>query len=454
MRIRLDSPLAEGELSHALRRALRGTGTVYAVATDSRECEPGDLFISLAEAPLGASHILEARSRGAVTLGRAGADIPTEDARDSLLSIASYYRSRLSSLRHTVAITGSVGKTTAKDILLGMMPERLVSHATDKNLNNELGVAYTLLSAPSDTNVLITELGMNHRGEISRLSRAVKPTSAMITRIGTAHIGNLGDRRGIAEAKLEITDGMSSPRLIIPYGEPLLEAILPKRRFAIGEYGAEISVIPRSEDSDGMLLDIRSESFMLKGIRLRAHGEHMLAAVGACVGAATEIGLTEEELIAGLSVIRGSSRGEYIRLPDITVYDDTYSSSYEAAINMLTLHRGVSPLSCVLGDMLELGGMSESLHRALGKAAAEIGMRGLYTFGKYSYALKEGAVEGGMRECDIHINENTDAPEVSADAIYRHRVCGETVLIKASHALNAHRITEELRRKYIKSTEA
>ena len=130
--------------------------------------------------------------------------------------------SNLKNLKHTIAVTGSVGKTTTKNLITLLLKEDFKVHSSEENQNNEIGLAYTLLRAPLDCEILVCELGMNHVGEISKLSQCINPNIAIITNIGSAHIGNLGSREMIASAKLEICEGITNGITIVPYEEPLL----------------------------------------------------------------------------------------------------------------------------------------------------------------------------------------------------------------------------------------
>ena len=222
MRIILSVPLTLSEIAeNALSTHIfKGNVTVNAIVTNSKKASPGDLYIPLmGEKHNGEDYTEEARSRGAYILSSrdCNADIKTDDTTLSLLKIASYYKSKLRSLKKIIAITGSVGKTTTKNVLAKMVGAKYITHATKENFNNYIGLSYTLLSAPIDTEIIIAEIGMNHLGEISLMSKILNPDISVITNIGTSHIGNLGSRDMIAKAKLEITDGMKIINLVVPY---------------------------------------------------------------------------------------------------------------------------------------------------------------------------------------------------------------------------------------------
>ena len=197
------------------------------ITTDSREACEGDLFFSLTSDKSSAEeHVKEARNKGAISVSSLSkeADFLVFDCQKTLLKLAIYYKAQLKSLKATIAITGSVGKTTTKEFCASFLSASYKVHKTYMNYNNLLGVSLSILSAASDTEIFILELGMNNLGEIRKLSDAIEPDYAVITNIGTAHIGNLGSRKLIAQAKLEIASGMTDEKIIVPYEEQLLSS--------------------------------------------------------------------------------------------------------------------------------------------------------------------------------------------------------------------------------------
>ena len=230
MRIKLGIPLELSEVVEATRGRLNEKchkSKIKFLSTDTRELEPGDLFVALrGERYDGNDFIKYAKERGAITLGDdISADILTKFGNASLLFLASYFKNKLKRLKYTIAITGSVGKTTTKEFTKILLSTQYSVHSTPQNYNNLIGMPLTLLSAPADTEILILEMGMNRLGEISQMSKCAKPDIALITNIGTAHIGNLGSKENISKAKKEIFDGMTDGEKIIPYGEELLSNI-------------------------------------------------------------------------------------------------------------------------------------------------------------------------------------------------------------------------------------
>ncbi len=424
--------------------------TVGAIVTNSNEALPGDLFIALpGEKMSGEDFINEAIARGAFVMSAKfeRADLFTSDNYISLLDIASYYKSKLPFLKSTVAITGSVGKTTTKNILARMLSTCRNVHSTKENYNNFLGLFHTILTAPVNTEVLIAEIGMNHPGEISLLSKALSPDISIITNIGSSHIGNLGSRARIAAAKLEILDGMLTPRVIVPNEEELLSKI--QNRFTVSKHDltADTCIIEKSLETTHSLVDIYASSEKMSMQRIALPGSHIVSAVAFSVEAMVLLGVDIKEIKSSLEALSGTNtRGKFLELGSLTLYDDTYSSSPEAVFSdfeLLSLHKNKKK-SCVLGDMLELGDYSEKMHEEIGRAAVNHGFEKIFTFGKYSDFIKAGAESAGLNKSKIFVNKDITKPEYTARQIFNNYTDGEIILFKASHSIHAERIIKIL----------
>ena len=425
---------------------------INAITTDSREVISGDLFVALrGDLFNGEDFIGEARERGAYILSESGmaVDFKVEDTYRALLSIASYYKSKLTNLKKTIAITGSVGKTTTKNILAGMLSNFYKVHKTYENYNNFLGLAHTILTTPGDSEILIAELGMNHPGEISLLSLTLKPDISVITNVGTAHIGILGNREAIAKAKLEIADGMTEKIIIIPKDEPLLMSASGKYTFSLTSLEADCHINLKEESAEYSTFDVHTQSFDITSCKISTPGRHILSAVSACIGVLDLLGARKDEVLIALGSFDNSCvRGRFLNVCGFTFYDDSYSSSPEAVISNLKLLSLYKPkrLACVLGDMLELGERSEALHREIGRCVFEYGFDKLFTFGANSRFTAEGAMSAGMRKDKIFVNSDINNPELTAIQIARNCFEDEIILCKASHSVRIDRIYE-----YIKS---
>ena len=230
MRIKLGMPMSLSDISFAVKGKLLydKNEIITHICTDSREVISKDLFIPLNGPQYNGEDFVDnviAKNGYALSLYNPRATILVNNSLNSLMNLARFYNEILPYILYRVGITGSVGKTTSKEFLKKIMSVKYKVHANEENLNNEIGLPLTLLSAPKDTEIIIAEMGMNHTGEISRLSKCLSPNIGIITNIGTSHIGNLGSRKAISKAKLEMLDGMKSKTLLLPSNEPLLSEI-------------------------------------------------------------------------------------------------------------------------------------------------------------------------------------------------------------------------------------
>ncbi len=449
MRIKLGIPLYLAEI------AKHGGGilsygkdlAVEYIVTNSKEAACGDLFVALSgKSTDGEIYAEDAKGSGAFVLGtkKATADILCENCLDFLLRLSSYYITKLESLKSKIAITGSVGKTTSKEFLAKFLEKRFVLHKTPENFNNFLGTALTVLSAPKNTEILLTEMGMNKIGEISRLSSCVKPNYAIITNVGTAHIGMLGSRNLIAKAKLEIKDGMNGGVLFVPMDELLLSES-GGVSFSLTDIGADY-YLDISEENWIKLY--KNGTLIFKG-RTKLTARHHLYALLIALSVSHEIGIDSDTVLNVCQELDDRFLRKKTEKVGIFYFeDDTYSSSPEAVkAELLYLNTTKKCFSVLLGDMLELGNMTEEKHREIGRLAYECGARILFTFGVYSHFIKTGALDAGMKKECIFTNTDTGAPAVSAEQILKYALPGETVLFKASHALGAERIIKIIKDK-------
>ena len=417
---------------------------IKAICTDSRECQHGDLFFALKGDKFdGNDFIKNAIDNGAIPVGPSVRTfgIKAHSGNEALLDFAKFYRRRLPKLLYTVAITGSVGKTTAKEFLSKLTSQRYKTHSTWQNLNNGVGVPITVLSAPSDTEVLICELGMNHRGEIKRLSRAVEPDIAVITKIGTAHIGNLGSIEEIARAKLEITNGLSGV-LLIPLGEKLLECSFP----CVKTHSAESkSATVATLKNQFNLLEIYKNQELLDIIDFQFDGKHLYECLSAAVCAAIHMKMSSSEIMKGIKKIgEDSFRHKIYKTPqDFYILDDSYNASYEsviASIDLLSDLKGYSRKSILLGDILELGDKSAEIHSVIGSIVTKHDIDKLFVIGDFSRYIVQGALSAGFPKNRIFMNPDMHSPEITSSAICQNMRPNEILLIKASHKMNMGRI--------------
>ena len=360
--------------------------------------------------------------------------LTVESTAKALMDFAGHMKGCLKKLKGTVAVTGSVGKTTTKEFIKCIVGETIITHATEGNYNNKLGVPMTLLKAKPDTELLVLELGMNSPGEIAELSKCVMPDIGVITCIGTSHIGRLGSREAIANAKLEILCGMSNGRLIIPYGEPLLEGVWDSFSFSLFDSPSDVIV---TRENGLVRVSIKDEEPF--SAAFAPLGKHNLHCLGAAVSASYLLGIDLNTIKSGISRISAvNTRQSVIRVGDFFVLDDSYNASLEsmlAAFELLFEYEGYKSKSIVIGDILELGDKSERIYRKIGESILKYNFRAVFPVGECSTIISQTLIDGGYPQDNIHINPDAADLGVTAEQIINNRIVGELMLIKASHAI-------------------
>ncbi|MBQ3017292.1 MAG: UDP-N-acetylmuramoyl-tripeptide--D-alanyl-D-alanine ligase [Clostridia bacterium] len=451
MRIKLDIPISVYEIAAylpSIKISAMKAGLIDHISTDTRELEKGDLFFALPGDNFnGEDFIAEAKRKGAHTVGTRlkNADYCVKNTLSALSSLANHYKNKLQ-IRTTVAITGSVGKTTTKDMTLGLLSKKYRAHGTYKNYNNEIGVPLTLLSAKKDTEILVIEAGMNHMGELEKLSRCIVPDISVITKIGSSHIGNLGSRENIAKAKAEIFLGMEKPYALIPYGEKLLDKYSFAKTVSADGSDADFSLSVKSTHPGKTVFDYNSKYNSLRSAEIKASSAHIPECLAFAISVASMLNMTNDELYSSVSTLELTEKSKVFKIGSLTILDDSYNSSYESvkmALKTLNLHKEKRK-SAVIGDILELGNETERIHFELGKLAAGAGLSKLYVFGKNAEIVKAGAVKNGMTQDAVFVNVDTDYPETTANQIINNS-SNETILFKASHNLKLERIIDILK---------
>ncbi len=466
------------EMADAMGATLNGEENAVAlgVAIDSREEMTGGMFVAIvgertdghqyiADAiQCGAKVILAQRDRLMVEQRRAAeaakaAVLTVEDTVAALGLLAKWYLSLY--CPKVVAITGSVGKTTTKEYIYAVMSRGYRTHKTDGNYNSVIGLPLTVLNMEEDTALLVLEMGMSGRGEIRAMTGIAHPDIAAVTNIGTSHIGLLGSREAIRDAKMEIAEGSGDKGTLILNGdEPLLlgyDGIF----VAMDNRDADVLVeqIRQDPDRQRTLYDLRIKegkklpAGVLRDLAIPAIGRHVVfdAAV-ACV-AGLLCGLDEEEIRQGLLDVHRNPMRQHItkkRLSDgeVTVIEDCYNASPESmttALQVLKTLPAEGRRIAVLGDMRELGDYSAALHRSLGEKVAGCADL-LFTYGEDAALIGEGAKEQGMKEADIESFSRTepDSAGCLARAVAKRMQAGDVVLFKASRSVEMEKVAEIL----------
>ena len=418
--------------------------TIYAISTDSRECQDGDIFFALSGQTYNGNNFIEdAINKGAIPIGTdvKKYGIKVYSANAALLAFSSFYKQQLRNLKYTVAITGSVGKTTTKEMLKKIANIKYKTHSTSENFNNDIGVSYTILSAPMDTEILICEIGMNNFGEIRSLSSALMPDIGIITRIGSAHIGNLGSIENIAKAKLEITESLRND-LIIPYNEPLLYASYPRiTYFSALSHSADILITKNTFDQCELYIC----GYLEKIFHFSHCEEHLLHCLAAATAAAIKIGISVNDIYTGIATIDNTSFRHrlFASSKGFLILDDSYNASYESvcvAVLMLNNASGARKKHILLGDILELGTLSEDIHYKIGEILAHNNIECLFLFGDQVKYVAKGAIDNGFDKKRIFMNNDVSSPEITSNQIIQTISTNDIILAKASHKINLKQV--------------
>ncbi len=373
--------------------------------------------------------------------------IKVEDTRQALLDLGHYYRNQFTV--PVVGITGSVGKTSTKEMVAAVLSGKWHVHKTDGNFNNEIGLPLTLFKMDASHEAAVIEMGMNHFGEIHRLSLAAAPEVAVITNVGTSHIENLGSREGILKAKLEILDGLMPGGLLVLNGDnDLLSTVgeLPFNKVTYGlntsnDYYAE-AIANEGEYTTAIVTTPQYKC----NIRIKALGEHMVYNTLAAIAVAQYLGLSKAEIQKGLESYAPAKMRMHLETYDnqITVIDDTYNASpdsMEAALKVLKDYDTKGRKIAVLGDMFEMGEFAPELHKKVGAFAAEIGIDRVYAVGTLAEYIFKGAKEQEGTPTFYYPTK-----EAFIEVMQRELQAEDTVLFKASRGMHFEEMLEAVRK--------
>ena len=374
--------------------------------------------------------------------------IKVKDTLQALYKLASYKRDIYDV--PVIAITGSVGKTSTKDLVANVVAQKYKVCKTIGNNNNNIGMPFTILNAPNDAEAFVLEMGMNHFGEIHLLSKIAKPNICIITNIGTSHIGNLGSRENILKAKLEILDGAKNPYMVINNDNDLLHKWYQENNnMNVKTYGI-------NEKSDMQAKDIQlyenNSEYKIKinnkeeKIRVPVGGEHFVLNSLCAIAVGELLNIENEDIKKGIETFSlTKNRMEVIELKDkIKIINDAYNSSVEsvkaslAYMNNLKANRRIA----VLGDILETGEFAEKLHRKIGEVVCENNVDILICSGKNAKYIIESARENGFDETNMYYFE--DKEEI-VDLIKQIIQTEDVVLFKASNGMRFFDIVEKLK---------
>jgi len=428
-----------------------------AICTDTRDVLPGALFVPLrGERFDGHEFVAQALASGAAASLWARGEIPEGlpagrliRVRDGLEAYQALGQENLRRLgAPVVAITGSVGKTTTKDLLASLLGVRFRVHCTRLNFNNEVGVPRTLLELQPQHELVVLEMAMRGPGQIRELARLAPARVGIITHIGESHLEFLGSREAISDAKSELLDEMpESGVAILPRHSPFFARMAAHARGPVltfsGEGPADWTAVQLHPlGMEGSDVEVRHPEGTSR-LRFGLPGRHNVSNLLAALAAAREFGLTCEDLSEPLARFRPSGlRTEVLHLPDgTTLLNDSYNaapSSMQGALEVLSGARGRRV--ALLGDMLELGAGEEEFHREVGEAVARTGVAILVAVGARSRVLAQAARLAGVPT--VHWAPDREEAWNILQAEMRP---GDAVLIKASRGIGLDVVAERLR---------
>lgn len=365
------------EINKILSGQINEDITFNKIRTSSKEIEKGNLFLAINK---GHDYIDEAIKNGAVAIiCEKHLDIPSIKVDDSILAlgqIAHYIRSLYNI--PLIAITGSVGKTTTKELIYLVLSKKYKVLKSNKNQNNHIGLPLTLLNLDETYDIVVTELGMNHFNEISYLSKICNPNYAIITNIGTAHIGNLGSKKNILKAKLEILDGMNEKVLIVNNEDKYLKKI--KNTIKVDTKSLNIKNIKYGFIQK---FDIENVHFVFNSFKHLLNDVYIAIKVGLLFNIDLSLiseAISEYQTMDGrLNIIN----------KEYKIIDDSYNSSYEALIGGLDILKNESNKKfIILGDMLELGKYSIKYHKKINKYLNKVKNKEVLLIGNYTKFIK------------------------------------------------------------------
>ena len=423
---------------------------ITSVERDSRQVKDGSLFLAIrGERVDGHDYIEKCFASGAVCavcekplVNATKPYILVDSTLEAVKKIAKAYRQKFDI--PVVGVSGSVGKTSTKEMLYAVLSQKYKTHKTQGNLNNELGVPLTLLSMPEDTQAAVIEMGISDFGEMTRLSEMVQPTICVLTIIGCCHLENLGDRDGVLKAKTEMFKNAAENAEYILNGDD-------DKLYSVTEVNGKTPIyFGFASDNDYYAEDIENNgeggiscTLCFDDTRLNvtipAIGSYMVSNALAAVAAGRLLGLSEEQLINGVQSYKTvGSRANVINTGKIRIIDDCYNAnptSVKASLDTLVNFSGRKV--AILGDMKELGADELKLHLETGKYAKDKGVDLVIAAGPLAKELAKGA--------DGEWFESVEQVKSAIPALINE---GDTVLVKASHSMHFEEIVDFLKEQF------
>ena len=406
-------------------------------STDSRTVAPGDLFFALrGERTDGHAYLDEIFARGAVAavvdrdLAAPGRTLRVPDSLAALQVLARWARQRWGG--RVVAVTGSAGKTTTKDVIAHLLAVDRITGKTVGNLNNHIGLPLSILRLPEDASAAVLEMGMNHAGELRLLAGIARPDVGVVTNVGYAHVEYFGSLENIALAKRELIESLTPDgTAVLNADDPLVARFREVHPGPAITFGFSAGADVRAEDVE--FLSDRAV-FRSLGVRFesRLAGRHGISNILAGLAVARAFGIAPQRLTGAVaSLAPGNMRGERLLAREMVVWNDCYNANPEAVRSMLDVLAAESGgrRIAVLGEMLELGAWSAALHREVGRYAAGRGIDVLVAVKGNARQVIEGALEAGFPAGHALFFED---PVAAGDYLRGAAASGDVILIKGS----------------------
>jgi len=411
---------------------------VTGAVRDNRDVNRGNLFVCVRGERVDGHSFANAAFNSGAACCLAEQNIPdakgpyvvVESTLEAIKKLGAYYRSLFNI--PVIGITGSVGKTTAKELIASVLSKKLCVLKTEMNMNNELGVPLTLMSLNEHHDVAVIEMGISDFGEMGRLADMVRPDIFVMTKIGYAHIKELGDLQGVLRAKTEAFAYMESTGIAVLNGDDELlmgyDPGIHKITFGLGESNDVRAVNIRTKTVEAVEFDIISGTGRFPVV-IPAYGSHLANLAPAAVIAGRLLGLADEEICRGfLSYSPVEGRSNVTNPKGITLIDDCYNANPNSVRAALT---SISTLSgrrvAILGDMLNLGEYSEQMHYEIGVFAAQCGINSLLCHGSHARFIYDGYISAGGTQA-YYYPLMTEFKENIPGKIKK----GDVVLVKAS----------------------
>jgi UDP-N-acetylmuramoyl-tripeptide--D-alanyl-D-alanine ligase len=418
---------------------------VYGWSIDSRSVRNGDLFFAIrGERHDGHAFTKAALKQGAIAAvvdksveAAEGTVLEVADTLACLQQLARWARKRWA--KPIVAVTGSAGKTTTKDVIAELLGVRFRVGKTAGNLNNHIGLPLSILRIPDDTEIGVIELGMNHAGEIRELAEIAQPEIGVVTNVGFAHIETFASVEGIAAAKRELIECLPYTGVAILNGDD--ERVAAFRTAHAGRtliYGFSAHADIRATDVE---MNAEGSAFTVGGVKFRTvlTGRHSISNILAGLAVARAFDIQFEDLVTAVAHLApGEMRGERSHWRGVTVLNDSYNSNPEAARSMIDVLREepAKRRIAVLGEMLELGGMSEALHREIGQYVVKAGVDVLIGVRGVSQSMIEEAQRAGLHP---HAALFFQDPESAGEFLRNFVRAGDAILFKGSRGTHMER---------------